>query len=120
MVSSDESSPPIYTSADFFLAELTSQYSVSEKFLKGFISRVEKIFEHEIKDDQRESLLKLARVSIQRQAETEELIREASSALDRLTIPPKRGAGQSRRHRPVSASSTPDEISPELHISSAS
>jgi len=120
MVFSNERSLIACTSADLFLAELIRQYSVSDKFLKGFIPRVEKIFEHDISAAQRASLLKLAKLSMKRQAETEALLREASIVLDRLTPPPRKDHGHTRRRRPVTTIAIQDETSTNHHISSAS
>lgn len=115
----DESSLKRQTTADFFLAELTRQYPVKDKFLKGFIPRVHKIFEYEISDEQRESLLKLARESIIRQAETEALLREAASVLDQLVTPTGTLPSRSRRQRPSRQNPLQDEESNAVPIPSA-
>ena len=93
----DESASRGRNAADFFLTALTEKYPVSEKFLNGFIPRVRRIFEYDIKDSQRESLLKLAEESIVRQAETEALLNRAALMLDELITVPKMESIRSRR-----------------------
>lgn len=116
----DENTPRGRNAADFFLTALTDKYPVSDKFLNGFIPRVRRIFEFDIKDNQRESLLKLAEESIVRQAETEALLNRAALMLDELSTVPEIDSIRSRRRRRVSKDLLIEEEFQEANTSSAS
>lgn len=85
---------------DEFLASLTSQHPVSNDFLESILPTIDAIFKN-VPPHLRKSMMEIATDSFRRQSETETIVNQARSGVERLKQINQHN--RSRRQRPVHA-----------------